>query len=61
MITGRRGLGKGPQAAPLWDAAAAAAAVWLTLAVRICRNLDTSAGAEEILRYLREHFEEIEG
>ena len=41
-------------------AAAAAAAVWLTLAIRICRNLDTSAGAEEILRYLREHFEEIE-
>ena len=41
--------------------AAAAAAIWLTLAVRICRNLDTGAGAEEILRYLREHFEEIEG
>lgn len=42
-------------------AAAVAAAVWLTLVVRICRNLDTGAGTEEILRYLREHFEEIEG
>ena len=50
-----------PRSGETLAVAAVAAAVWLTLAVRICRNLDTGAGAEEILRYLREHFEEIEG
>ena len=38
--------------------AAAASAIWLTLVVRCCRHLDTGDGAEQILQYLREHFQE---
>ena len=38
--------------------AAAAVAVWLTLVVRSCRNLDTGDGTGQVLQYLREHFQE---
>ena len=50
-----------PRSGETLVAAAAAAAVWLKLAVRSCRNLDTGDGAAKILRYFRERFEEIEG
>ena len=40
--------------------AAVAAALYLHLLIRTCRGLETAEGSEDILRCLREHFEEVE-